>query len=128
MIKVLPFVFELALLVFCVIDAIQTPDVDVRNMPKWAWILLILVFPLVGGIAWLVAGRPTRTRASGWAPGSGSPKPEPPRAQQNDIDQRLEADLARLDREQEDSLRKWEAELRERENRLRNDGDNVPPM
>lgn len=123
MIKVLPFVFELALLIFCVIDAIQTPDVDVRNLPKWAWILLILFFPLVGGIAWLVAGRPARTRASG----SSSPETARPRVQQNDIDQRLEADLARLDREQEDSLRKWEAELRDRENRSHDDGDNAPP-
>ena len=31
-----------------------------RNLPKVAWLLLILLFPVVGPVAWLLAGRPTR--------------------------------------------------------------------
>ena len=48
----------LALDVFCVIDLIQTREDEVRNLPKIAWLLLILLFPPIGSIAWLVAGRP----------------------------------------------------------------------
>jgi hypothetical protein len=47
-----------ALWVFCLVDAIGAPSASVRNLPKVAWILLILFFPLVGSIAWLAAGRP----------------------------------------------------------------------
>ena len=51
-------VVTLALWVFCLVDAIGAPENRIRHLPKVAWILLILFFPLVGSIAWLVAGRP----------------------------------------------------------------------
>jgi hypothetical protein len=54
------FLLMLALDVFCVIDLIQTREGDVRNLPKIAWLLLILLFPPIGSIAWLAAGRPQR--------------------------------------------------------------------
>ena len=126
MIKVLPVFLELALLIFCLIDAIQTPAAEVRNMAKWVWILLILIFPLVGGIAWLVVGRPARPRPAGQVPNSSVPEVQRSLPSTSDIDERLAADLARLDREHEESLRRWEAELRERENGNRDD-DDAPP-
>src|SRR5690349_8117384 len=52
------FLLLLALDVFCVIDLIQTREDEVRNLPKIAWLLLILLFPPIGSIAWLAAGRP----------------------------------------------------------------------
>ncbi len=51
-------VVSFALWVFCLVDAIGAPSDRIRNLPKVAWVLLILLFPLVGSIAWLVAGRP----------------------------------------------------------------------
>lgn len=51
----------LALWVFCVIDVILAREGDVRHLPKWGWLVLVLLFPLVGSVAWLVAGRPRRT-------------------------------------------------------------------
>jgi hypothetical protein len=48
----------LALWVFCVIDVIISRDGDARHLPKWGWLVLVLLFPLVGSVAWLVAGRP----------------------------------------------------------------------
>ena len=51
-------VVTFALWVFCLVDAIGAQSSRVRNLPKVAWILLILFFPLIGSIAWLVAGRP----------------------------------------------------------------------
>lgn len=51
----------LVLWVFCVIDVILARDDDVRHLPKWGWLVLVLLFPLVGAVAWLVAGRPRRT-------------------------------------------------------------------
>ncbi|MFN8195073.1 MAG: PLD nuclease N-terminal domain-containing protein [Nocardioidaceae bacterium] len=48
----------LALWIFCVIDLIQTREGEVRSLPKIAWVFIVLLFPLVGSIAWLAAGRP----------------------------------------------------------------------
>jgi hypothetical protein len=47
-----------ALWVFCLVEVISTPDTRMRNLPKVGWVLIVLLFPLVGSIAWLVAGRP----------------------------------------------------------------------
>ena len=51
-------VVAFALWVFCLVDAIGSPADRIRNLPKAAWIVIVLLFPLVGSIAWLVAGRP----------------------------------------------------------------------
>ena len=58
MLRYLPVILSLALTVYCVVDAIQTQDGAARNLPKIAWLLLILLFPVVGPAAWLIAGRP----------------------------------------------------------------------
>ena len=51
-------VVELCLVVYCVLNIITTPESEVRNLPKMVWLVLALLFPIVGGVAWLVAGRP----------------------------------------------------------------------
>jgi hypothetical protein len=58
--RVLPALIELTLLIYCLIDAIQTPESEMRNLPKVAWIVLVLLVPVIGPVAWLLAGRPTR--------------------------------------------------------------------
>ena len=52
------FVVELCLVVYCTLNVITTPEAEVRNLPKLLWLLIVLFVPIVGGIAWLVAGRP----------------------------------------------------------------------
>jgi hypothetical protein len=47
----------LALWVFCLIDVITSSDADIRNLPKMAWLFIVLILPDIGSIAWLVAGR-----------------------------------------------------------------------
>ncbi len=54
----------LALWIFCIIDVITTDEWRVRNLPKWAWLLLVLLLPDIGSIAWLVAGHPWQLRAA----------------------------------------------------------------
>ena len=44
--------------IFCIIDVITTPDGAVRNLPKLLWLVLVVLLPDIGSIAWLVAGRP----------------------------------------------------------------------
>lgn len=58
MLRFLPAVVAFVLWVYCLVDLIGTRDDRVRNLPKVGWIVIVLFFPLVGSIAWLIAGRP----------------------------------------------------------------------
>ena len=60
MLRYVPALLSLALTVYCVIDAFQTPEADMRSLPKMAWIIVVLLFPVIGPVAWLLFGRPTR--------------------------------------------------------------------
>lgn len=57
---------------FCVLDVVMADAMLVRNLPKLAWLLLVVLVPTVGGIAWLVAGRPAHAR---FVPGSTERRP-----------------------------------------------------
>ena len=41
---------------------VGTDESRIRHLPKIAWILLVLFFPLAGSIAWIAAGRPRGPR------------------------------------------------------------------
>jgi len=55
----------LVLWIFCVFDVITSREDEVRHLPKWGWLVLVLLFPLVGSVVWLGAGRPRRTAGRG---------------------------------------------------------------
>ncbi|MGC0411286.1 hypothetical protein RKD32_004206 [Streptomyces sp. SAI-195] len=57
MLRVLMFLVPLALSVYAFIDCISTKDADIRHMPKPLWAILVLLFPLVGSISWIIAGK-----------------------------------------------------------------------
>jgi len=71
---VVPYVIALVLLVYCVLDLLRTPASLVRTLPKPVWCLLLLA-PVVGPVAWLLAGRPAKgtPRPAAPAPGRGAP-------------------------------------------------------
>lgn len=136
MLRLAPFLLVFALTVFCLIDAATTPSDQVRNLPKWAWLLLIIVFDLIGSIAWLLAGHPwggSPGRVAGW-PGSqatgprrgGPGPPAPRRTMAPDDDPAFLGQLDRSNREHEDLLRQWEQDLRRREEELRGPDDTDP--
>jgi phospholipase D-like protein len=49
--------FFLGLWIFCIIDVITTPEGQCRNLPKIAWLLIVILLMDIGSIAWLIAGR-----------------------------------------------------------------------
>jgi hypothetical protein len=49
----------------------------VRNLPKTFWILLIIFLPTIGSVAWLLLGRPEKTRLY---PGDNRARANPPGA------------------------------------------------
>jgi hypothetical protein len=125
----LPVLLELGLTIFCLIDCIQTPEIEVRNLPRWAWILLILIFPLIGAIAWLVAGRPQRggPRAVDRVTGYPEYQRERGRVVAPDDDPEFLRQVGRLNDEHEAMLQQWERDLRRREEQLRGHEDGEPP-
>ncbi|MBX9396150.1 PLD nuclease N-terminal domain-containing protein [Streptomyces sp. TRM72054] len=60
MLRILMFVVPLALSVYAFIDCISTDEKDIRHIPKPLWAILVLLFPLVGSISWLIAGKQRR--------------------------------------------------------------------
>ena len=57
MLRVLPVLIGLALAVYALVDCIQTPEEEVRGIPKIFWIVLIVIGTFVGPAAWLIAGK-----------------------------------------------------------------------
>jgi hypothetical protein len=109
----------LVLWIFCILDVISTEEVLCRNLPKYVWLLIVIILPDVGSIAWLLLGRPV---GAGFRLGSqvGVYKP-----QKRAIGPEDSPDfLASMERKR---LEGWAQELRRREEELRrkeNEGDN----
>ena len=60
-----PALLVLAFTIYCVVDVIRSEQHDVRGLPKPLWVVLVLLFPLAGGAAWFIAGRPRGSRPPG---------------------------------------------------------------
>ncbi len=116
----LVFALEVLLVVLALISCLSAEEGAVRALPRYIWIIVILLFPIVGSIAYFVVGRPVTTAPrSTWRAGGGFPEAQRPRPAPDD-DPKF---LARLNeesrRQDEEMLRKWEADLRRREEDLR---------
>jgi hypothetical protein len=76
MLRYLPFLLVLALWIYAFIDCLNTPEEEVRKLPKAAWVLIIVLFGYVlfGSLAWLLAGRPRRSGNGGATRSSGGPR------------------------------------------------------
>jgi len=60
MVRTLLFIFAAWLLftVFVTVFAASAKKNEVRNLPKLAWIVICLFVPIIGGLLYLVLGRP----------------------------------------------------------------------
>ncbi|GAA2500102.1 PLD nuclease N-terminal domain-containing protein [Winogradskya humida] len=117
---------DLALLVIALIDCLSSEEYAIRALPRVAWVFLILLFSPIGAIAWFVAGRPPRairmSNGETWRPGSGFPEDERPTRKgplAPDDDPEFLRNLAGSLKEDESMMKKWEADLRRREEELR---------
>jgi len=84
----------------------------IRGLPRFAWVLLILLVPLLGPIAYFLAGRPVPTgRATGWSLTGGTGRVTRPRAPDDDPEflRSLGQPPARTE---ESDLQRWEEELK----------------
>ena len=97
--------------IYCVFDVIATEEALVRNMPKMMWLLVVIILPAVGAVAWLVLGRPQK---AGFVPGDTNyRKPIRPRGPEDSPGFMSEVN------ERGRELRRWEEDLKRREEELR---------
>ena len=97
MLRYLPFVAALAFVVYCVFDVLGSDERRRRGRPAVVWLLVVLLFPVLGGVVWLLVSR-------------GAPHADPPARRSGgpvapDDDPeflwRLEQEKRRREREQE---------------------------
>ncbi|KIF68533.1 membrane protein [Streptomyces sp. AcH 505] len=78
MLRVLMILVPLGLSIYAFIDCLTSDEKEIRHLPKPVWAILVLLFPLVGSIAWLVVGRDRRApragRGGGWVAPDDNPE------------------------------------------------------
>ena len=67
--RVILVIALIALILYALIEAVQADRDRVRLMPRWLWIVAILLLPGVGAAGWLLAGRPRARGHGGGEPG-----------------------------------------------------------
>ncbi|QSB13666.1 PLDc N-terminal domain-containing protein [Natronosporangium hydrolyticum] len=109
---------------------------EIRVMPRFAWVLVILLVPLLGAGGWFLAGRPARPvgkPGSPWRAATGFPEPRRPQAPDDDpeflrsLGERATGDGGQGTTSEEDELlRRWEEDLKRREDDHRGGKDDPP--
>ncbi|MEH0424029.1 PLD nuclease N-terminal domain-containing protein [Streptomyces sp. B21-083] len=118
MLRVLLILVPLALSIYAFIDCVTTQEKDVRFMPKPVWAILILLFPLVGSVSWLIIGRDRATsQRLGGAGGQWIAPDDNPEFLKSLKDEK--ADESEPAQDDDAHLRDWEADLRRREEELK---------
>ena len=112
----------IALWIYCILDVIATEEFLMRGLPKMAWLIIVIILPDIGSIAWLALGRP---QFAGWRPGDTEgrktkrvvgPEDRP------DFGGGLSGGPVESGR-----LEAWEADLKRREEELRRKKPDDPP-
>jgi hypothetical protein len=109
---------------YCIFDVIRTPEGTTENLPKMFWLLIVIFLNAIGGLAWLLLGRPRNSTFSlRTNEGRRTLPPQeptaPPVIRDDDYHRKREEALRRYHEEREGELRKKEEELRRREQELR---------
>ncbi|NES28638.1 hypothetical protein GCE86_00430 [Micromonospora terminaliae] len=120
------FLAQIVLAVCALISCLSAEEGEIRALPRIAWVLIILFFPLVGSIAWFVAGREAgaRRQRTAWPMGNGFSEEQRRRPVAPDDDPEFLSSIAERSRaEDRERLRRWEEDLRRREEELRRGQD-----
>ena len=135
MLKYLPFLLVLAVWIYAFIDCLNTPEKEVRKLPKVMWVIIVLLFGqvLIGPIAWFLVGRPrknapygaTRVEERRWVAPDDNPDFLKSLGGDGSADDSGKSGDGRKPPSPEHSLEQWEEEFRR--NRDNNGPDDTPP-
>jgi hypothetical protein len=62
MVRALLILLPLVLTLFTFVDCAMRDDSQIKKIPKWGWLLVILFLQPIGGIVYLVIGRVRKLR------------------------------------------------------------------
>jgi hypothetical protein len=119
--RYLPFLLVLAFWIYAFIDCLNTPEEEVKHLPKVGWVIIVLLFGevLIGPIAWLVAGKERRPAGAGGSTPAEWHRNHPLDKKAPDDDPEFLSSLREANKKDESLLKDWEADLRRREEELR---------
>ncbi|MFF0560994.1 PLD nuclease N-terminal domain-containing protein [Streptomyces sp. NPDC004266] len=118
MLRALMFILPLALLIYAFIDCLNTPEDEVRHLPKVVWVIVILLFPFVGSVGWLAVGKMRHAPAGGRTPSEWHRNHRHEWVAPDDNPEFLKS-LREENKKDESLLKDWEADLRRREEELK---------
>lgn len=82
MARILLILVVVGLMAYALADVWSADEDERGGLPRWLWVLLIVLLPLLGAISWIVVRVTARRSGAGPAAGSGSggsrPKPTRP--------------------------------------------------
>jgi hypothetical protein len=57
MLRVVLIIVLLGIYIASIIDVIRTPSAESRRLPRFVWLLIVVVIPVIGGVLWGLLGR-----------------------------------------------------------------------
>ncbi|OFI37248.1 hypothetical protein BIU82_09155 [Arthrobacter sp. SW1] len=124
--RVIAIILILLVFVYGLVDLIRTDGRYVRGISKPAWVVVMLVLPVLGAILWFFFGRPYGGRTAQ------QNTPVHPTAPDDDPEFLRNLDIKRRNQSEAERLRKLREELEEKERKLKgestsddNDGSNA---
>ena len=105
MLRVVAVLVVVGVMVYAFVDCVRADARDLRLLPRPAWLLLVILVPLVGAIAYLLAGPP-----AGETGGAGRPSLAP----DDDPEFLRRLDIERRRRQADEERRRRQRERREK--------------
>jgi len=124
--RYLPVILLVVLFIYGLIDCLRSDRADVRSIPKPAWILVIILLPLIGVLLWFFLGRPQYATTPS-TPRTGAAHASRTVAPDDDPAFLRNLDVTRRQQAEDERLRKLKAELEAREAKIREDHPNDEP-
>ncbi|MCL2481815.1 MAG: PLD nuclease N-terminal domain-containing protein [Propionibacteriaceae bacterium] len=58
----LPLLLLIACTIYTAVHVVQSDSERVRVLPKFLWLIIVLIVPIFGMVAWWIFGRPINTQ------------------------------------------------------------------
>ena len=111
MLRVVGVVIVLVIFVYALVDVIRTDRHQTRGISKTAWIIVMIVLPLLGAVLWFIFGRPYNKPTA-------KPVRRQPTAPDDDPEFLRNLETRRRNQAEDDRLKKLKADLEAKERAL----------
>lgn len=102
-------IVTIGVMIFAIVDIITSQEWQIKFLPKFAWVIIVILLPLIGSILWFVLGKERALVAD--RGGFGDPRRAPVvRPEPVDIDAAVDAEIEYHEKQAE--IRRLEEKLR----------------